>query len=367
MKRSILTVAILATLLTAGCNKSAMLPDQYSDTETSSLFSARVAAGSAALPASILPSAIKSWLDQSAAGYTLIKVEKKYQPGTTTFMGTKVTVQVNDRPVAYYFDANGAPTTRPAGPRGEIVVSLTSDQLPSAVRSYLGQTYAGYQLLVAEAMQINGAAQEYRVQILTNNQRVDVHFDGSGMFRDAHTAPGNPATTHTVRYVSCDNLSEAIKNALSSTYSTYTYGWAEEHVHDGTTTYDVKLFGSSRPVVLHFDTSGSLVAPGKPTGVPVSFTLVAGQGPKPGGPTPPASFTAGPAAPLIILNGDQLPAAVTAWLRASFSSYTFLAAEVHTPPHQSGSEYKIDLAVGQQLYTLRFTASGELIMAEARG
>lgn len=380
MKQTLLSVAVLVTLLTASCNKTAMIPDQTQATETSVLFAARVSAGLVALPTSTLPSAVKTYLDQNVAGYTLIRVEKMSQPGTTTYWGTKVTVLQNGVPVDYFFDTNGSPTTRPAGPRGEVVTRLTAAQLPASVSSYLNQTYAGYQLVVAESMQISGTVQEYRVQILTNNQRVDVHFDGTGTFRDAHTAPGNLTTAHSVSYISRDKLSDAIKTALSSTYASYTYGWAEEHIHDGTTTYDVKLFSSGQPVVLHFDTSGTQVAPagpGGPTG-PGSTTAVAGPGPKPGGPTPPASGTATPPASgtatppapanhQFILDATKLPSAITSYLQTNFNGYTFLAADLHTPPTATTGEYNVDLAVGQQLYKLRFSASGELLKAEARG
>ncbi|WP_461083629.1 PepSY-like domain-containing protein [Spirosoma flavus] len=397
MKRTLLSVAVLVALLTSSCSKTAMVPDQTQATETSVLFGARVSAGLVALPTSTLPSAVKTYLDQNAAGYTLIRVEKLVQPGTTTSLGTKVTVLQNGAPVDYFFDTSGKPTTRPAGPRGEVVTRLTAAQLPASVSSYLSQTYAGYQLVIAESMQINGTAQEYRVQILTNNQRVDVHFDGSGTFRDAHTAPSNLATTHSVSYVTRDNLPSAIKTALSSsTYSAYTYGWAEQHVHDGTTTYDIKLFNNGQLVVLHFDTTGAQVAPAGPGGpaAPGSTTAVAGPGPKAGGPTPPASGTATPPAsgtatppasgtatpPVagtmtppaaanhqIILDASKLPSAVTSYLQANFSGYTFLAADMHTPPTGTTGEYNVDLVVGQQLYKLRFSASGELLMAEARG
>ncbi|GAB3901111.1 PepSY-like domain-containing protein [Spirosoma agri] len=395
MKRTLLSVAVLVTLLTTSCSKTAMAPDQTQAVETSVLFGARSSANVVGLPSATLPANVKSYLDQNVSGYTLIKVEKMSQPGSTTYSGTKVTVLQNGAPVDYFFDTNGALTTRPAGPRGEVIVRLTAAQLPASVSSYLSQTYAGYQLVMAESMQINGTAQEYRVQILTNNQRVDVHFDGTGTFRDAHTAPGDLTTTHSVSYVSRDNLSSAIKTALSSTYAAYTYGWAEQHVHDGTTTYDVKLFSNNQPTVLHFDTNGSLVAPkgpvaggpasgtaaGGPT-APVSGTMAGGPTPpasgtvaggpatpKPGGPTPPASSTMTPGAPAdhqLILDATKLPSAITAYLQTNFSGYTYLAADLHTPPTGTTNDYTIDIAVGQQLYKLRFSASGELIMAEAR-
>ncbi|GAB3995211.1 hypothetical protein GCM10028807_34780 [Spirosoma daeguense] len=357
-----------------------MVPDQTQATETSVLFGARVSAGLVALPTSTLPASVKNYLDQNVSGYTLIRVEKMIQPGTTTYWGTKVTVLQNGVPVDYFFDTNGSPTNRPAGPRGEVVTRLTAGQLPASVSSYLNQTYAGYQLVVAESMRISGAVQEYRVQILTNNQRVDVHFDGSGTFRDAHTAPGNLNTTHSVNYVSRDNLPDAVKTALSSTYSSYTYGWSEQHIHDGTTTYDVKLFINSQPIVLHFDTAGTQVAPAGPGGPvgPGSTTAVAGPGPKPGGPTPPASGTTTPPASgtvtpptaanhQFILDATKLPSVITSYLQANFSGYKFLAADMHTPPTGTTGEYNVDLAIGQQLYKLRFSASGELLKAEAKG
>lgn len=384
MKRTLVSAALLATLLTASCSKNALMPDQTQATETSALFGARTSASLVALPTATLPANVKSYLDQNASGYTLIRVEKLVQPGTTTSSGTKVTVLQNGVPVDYFFDTTGALTTRPAGPRGEVITRLTAAQLPASVSSYLSQTYSGYQLVVAESMQISGSAQEYRVQILSNNQRIDVHFDGSGTFRDAHTAPDSLTTTHSVSYISRTSLPDAIKTALSSTYASYTYGWAEQHVHDGTTTYDVKLFSNNQPTVLHFDTSGALVAPGGPAaGGPASGTVVGGPtapgsgtvvgGPaalKPGVPAPPASGTATPGAPAnhqLILDATQLPSAITTYLQTNFGGYTYLAADMHTPPAGTTSEYTVDIAIGQQLYKLRFSASGDLLMAEARG
>ena len=398
MKRTLVSAAaLLATLLTASCSKNALMPDQTQATETSALFGARASASLVALPTATLPANVKSYLDQNASGYTLIRVEKLVQPGATTASGTKVTVLQNGVPVDYFFDTNGALTTRPAGPRGEVITRLTAAQLPASVSSYLSQTYSGYQLVVAESMQINGSAQEYRVQILSNNQRIDVHFDGTGTFRDAHTAPGSLTTTHSVSYVTRTSLPDAIKTALSSTYASYTYGWAEQHVHDGTTTYDVKLFSNDKPTVLHFDTNGALVAPkgpaagGPAVGAPASGTAVGGPtapgsgtatvpgsgtvvggpaAPKPGMPTPPASGTATPGAPAnhqLILDATKLPSAITTYLQTNFGGYTYLAADLNTPPTGTTGEYTIDIAVGQQLYKLCFSASGDLLMAEARG
>ncbi|MBO0948469.1 PepSY-like domain-containing protein [Fibrella forsythiae] len=389
MKRTLLSVAILVTMLTASCSKNALIPEQTQAVESSVLFGARAGASLVGLPTATLPANVKSYLDQNVSGYTLIKVEKMSQPGATTYWGTKVTVLQNGVPVDYFFDTNGALTTRPAGPRGEVITRLTAAQLPASVSSYLGKTYAGYQLVLAESMQINGSVQEYRVQILSNNQRVDVHFDGSGNFRDAHTAPGSLTTTHSVSYLSRTNLPDAVKTALSSTYSTYTYGWAEQHVHDGTTTYDVKLFSNNQPVVLHFNTSGALVTPVGPAGPaiggpasgtavggptpPVSGTLVGGPvgpAPKPGGPSTPVSGTMTSVAPAnhqLILDATQLPSAITTYLQTNFSGYTYLVADLHTPPMSTTGQYMIDIAVGQQLYKLRFSATGELLMAEARG
>ena len=404
MKRTLVSAALLATLLTASCSKNALMPDQTQATETSALFGARASAGLVALPTATLPANVKSYLDQNASGYTLVRVEKLIQPGATTASGTKVTVLQNGVPVEYFFDTTGALTTRPAGPRGEVVTRLTAAQLPASVSSYLSQTYAGYQLVVAESMQISGSVQEYRVQILSNSQRIDVHFDGTGIFRDAHTAPGSLTTTHSVSYVTRTSLPDAIKTALNSTYASYTYGWAEQHVHDGTTTYDVKLFSNNQPTVLHFDTNGALVAPtGPAAGGPVSGTAVGGPtapvsgtvtvpgsgtvvggptapgsgtvvggpaAPKPGTPTPPASGTATPGVPAnhqLILDATKLPSAIMTYLQTNFGGYTYLAADLHTPLTGTTGEYDIDIAVGQQLYKLRFSASGELLMAEARG
>ena len=353
MKQTLFSAAVLVTLFMASCNKTATVPEQTPTPESNMLFRTRVSAELVALPTSTLSTEIKTYLDQNVAGYTLIRVEKKFEPSTKTFWGTKVTVLQNGVPVDYFFDTSGAPTSRPAGPRGETITRLTAAQLPASVASYLSQTYAGYQLIAAESMQVSGAVQEYRVQIIANSQRMDVHFDGSGSFRDAHTAPGNLALTHSLSYIAQNDLPSTLQAVLSSTYSTYTYGWAEEHVHDGTTTYDVKLFNNGSPVVLHFDTTGTQVAPIGPGGI----------GSKPSGSAAPKASTNH----LFILDASQLPSAITAYLQGNFSGHVFLAADRHTPPKATSAEYKIDIVVGTQLYKLRFSESGELLMAEARG
>ncbi|WP_379884117.1 hypothetical protein [Larkinella insperata] len=306
------------------------------------------------------------------SGFTLIKVEKKFQPGTTTAWGTQVTVLQNGMPVDYFFDTTGAPMTRPAGPRGEVITRLTAAQLPASISSYLNQTYAGYQLVVAESMRSTSGVEEFRVQIVSNNQRIDVHFDGSGAFRDAHTAPGNLSTVHSVSYIPRDSLSDAIKTVLTSTFANYTYGWAEQHIHDGTPLYDVKLFSSTGPFVIHFDAAGAQVAPMGPGGqtTPGSTTAVTGPGPKPGNPSPPSPGSATPPAGAnyqFMLDATKLPSAITAYLETNFSGYTFLVADLHTPPTGTTGQYNVDLAVGSQLYKLRFSSSGELLKAEARG
>ena len=68
----------------------------------------------------------------------------------------------------------------------------------------------------------------------------------------------------------------------------------------------------------------------------------------------------------VILDATKLPSAITSYLQTNFSGYTFLAADLNTPPMNSSGEYVMDIAVDEQLYKLRFTASGDLLMAEAR-
>jgi hypothetical protein len=331
MKKTMLTAAVLVTMLVAGCSKNATVgPDQPSTANARAGASTQGVTLITPLPASTLPAGVKTYLDQKYAGYSLVKVDRRRQPGTTTFEGTKVVFLQNGTLFDLDFDASNALVARPARP----------------------------------------------------------------------TPPAPPAGDHSVSYVSRTDLPAAVASVIaSSTYSAYTYGWTELHVHDGVTQYDVKLFNNNQPTILHLNASGATVTPTPPVGpgAPVSGTVTApvsgtATPPKPAGPmsgtaTPPASGTAiapkpvGPPAPTapgsstmtpaapagsqFVLDGTKLPSAISSYLQTNFSGYTFLAAELTTPP-MGGSEYTLDVAVGKQLYKLRFTATGDLLMAEAR-
>ncbi|QJD78524.1 PepSY-like domain-containing protein [Spirosoma rhododendri] len=342
MKKTMLTAAVLVTMLVASCSKNAMVgPDQPSTANARAGASTQTVTLTAPLPTSTLPAGVKTYLDQKYAGYSLIKVDRKREPGTTTFAGTKVVFLQNGTVFDLNFDASNALVAAPTGPQG-------------------GPT------------------------------------------------PPAPAGNHSVSYVSRAELPAAVASVISSsTYSTYTYGWTELHVHDGQTQYDVKLFSNNQPTTLHLSASGTTVTPTPPAGpgAPVSGTATApvsgtatppkpagpgsgtatapGSGtatppasgtavppkpPRPNGPAPtaPGSMTATPANRSFILDGSKVPSAIGSYLQTNFSGYTFLAAEQSTPPTGTTSEYTVDIAVGKQLYKLRFTANGDLLMAEAR-
>jgi hypothetical protein len=264
---------------------------------------------------------VKTYLDQKYAGYSLLKVDRKRQPGTTTFEGTKVKFIQNGTLVDLDFDANNALVAKPTGPQG------------------------------------------------------------------GPTPPPAPAGDHAVSYVTRSELPTAVASVISGTYSSYTYGWTELHVHDGVTQYDVKLFSNNQPTTLHLNASGATVTPTPPAGpgapasgtatapvsgtatAPVSGTATAPVPPAPPVPTAPGSLTATPPAPAnrsFILDGSKLPSAIGSYLQTNFSGYTFLGAEMNTPPTGTTGEYMLDIAVGKQLYKVRFTSTGELLMAEAR-
>ncbi len=348
MKKSMITAAVLVTMLIASCSKNATVgPDQPSLANARAGATAGTATLIAPLPASTLPAGVKTYLDQKYAGYSLVKVDRKREPGTTTLAGTKVKFLQNGTLYDLDFDASNALVDKPVGPQG-------------------GPT------------------------------------------------PPAPTGSHSVSYVSRNELPSAVASVVSgSAYSAYTYGWTELHVHDGVTQYDVKLFSNNQPTTLHLDANGATVTPAPPAGpgAPVSGTATAPVSgtatppvsgtagpPKPGKPTsgtatapgsgtvtPPASGTATPPPPPVptapgsstatppapanrtfILDGSKVPSALSSYLQTNFSGYTFLAAEQSTPPNGSTSEYTLDVAVGKQLYKLRFTANGDLLMAEAR-
>jgi hypothetical protein len=346
MKKTILTASALVMLLVAGCSKNATVgPDQTSVANARAGASAQAVTLITPLPTSTLPAGVKTYLDQKYAGYSLVKVDRKREPGTTTVTGTKVKFVQNGTLVDLDFDANNALIAMPTGPQG------------------------------------------------------------------GPTPPQAPAGDHAVSYVSRTELPTAVASIISgSTYSAYTYGWTELHVHDGATQYDVKLFSNNQPTTLHLNASGVAVTPTPPAGpaAPVSGTMTApvsgtATPPKPAGPasgtatapgsstvTPPISGTATPPKPAgpasgtatapgsttmtppapanrsFILDGSKVPSAIGSYLQTNFSGYTFLAAELSTPPTGTTGEYTLDIAVGKQLYKLRFTAAGELLMAEAR-
>ncbi|MEZ0607917.1 hypothetical protein ACAW74_05335 [Fibrella sp. WM1] len=325
MKRIILTASVLVTMLITGCSPTATVnPDQPSVANARAGASSQTLALIAPLPTSTLPGGVKTYLDQNYAGYSLIKVDRRREPGTTTLAGTTVKLLQNGTVVSLDFDASNALVAKPAGPQG------------------------------------------------------------------GPKPPPAPTGTHSVSYLARTELPAAVASVVtSSTYAAYTYGWSELHVHDGVTQYDVKLFSNNQPITLHLSASGAIVTPAPPAGpgapgsgtvtAPVSGTAtppkpagpVSGTAtaPKPPVPTGPGSSTATPSAPAnrsFILDASKLPSAVGTYLQTNFSGYTFLGAELATPPTGSTDEYTIDIAVGKQLYKVRVTATGELIMAEAR-
>jgi hypothetical protein len=322
MKKIILTASVLATMIVASCSKNGTIgPDQLSVANARAGSSSQAVTLISPLPTSTLPAGVKTYLDQKYAGYSLIKVDRKRQPGTTTFEGIKVKFIQNGTLVDLDFDANNALVAKPTGPQG------------------------------------------------------------------GPTPPPAPAGDHAVSYVTRSELPTAVASVISGTYSSYTYGWTELHVHDGVTQYDVKLFSNNQPTTLHLNASGATVTPTPPAGpgapasgtatapvsgtatAPVSGTATAPVPPAPPVPTAPGSLTATPPAPAnrsFILDGSKLPSAIGSYLQTNFSGYTFLGAEMNTPPTGTTGEYMLDIAVGKQLYKVRFTSTGELLMAEAR-
>jgi hypothetical protein len=334
MKKIILTASVLATMIVTSCSKNGTIgPDQLSVANARAGSSTQAVTLISPLPTSTLPAGVKTYLDQKYAGYSLIKVDRKRQLGTTTFEGTKVKFVQNGTLVDLDFDANNALVEKPTGPQG------------------------------------------------------------------GPTPPPAPAGDHAVSYVAKSELPTAVASVISSsTYASYTYGWTELHVHDGVTQYDVKLFSNNQPTTLHLNASGAVVTPTPPAGpgapvsgtatvpvsgtatAPVSGTATAPVPPAPpvpktpvsGTATAPVSGTATPPAPpapanrSFILDSSKLPSAVGSYLQTNFSGYTFLAAELNTPPTGTTGEYMLDVAVGKQLYKVRLTSAGELLMAEAR-
>ncbi len=438
MKRFILSVSVLSTLLLAG---------QYGQAApaTTAVFARATAAPSVTkLPSASLPASVKSYLDQNYKGYSLVKVEKAFagdgrgmarrdgDNASRTVTGTKVKFLLNNVPFDLFFTANGQfAGTHAPGPRGEVNKSayLTANQLPASVRDYLGKNYKNYTFLKAETRQSpTGSVRHYNVDILINDQRASLHFDSTGTFRDAHIRAAQPDNVG-VSYLSRTELPAPIASVLTSQYASQTYVLGEQRTGPNGIEYAVELASANTLTRLHFDANGNvLLRPNRPDGrgpggrgddrgrmgkAPQHGPMDSPGRERPGqdrsgrerwggnqrgqnGPRQdrvgsvgnnrrrnerPGSVLPGRALPgqggpqaggpraevnqQILLDTSTLPASVTTYLKANFSGYTFLKANVHNA-NGTPAEYVTDIAVGKGLYKLRFAANGDVLMAEAR-
>ena len=430
MKRFLMSVSVLSALLLTGHYAGA------TPTTTAVFVRATAAPAVNKLPATSLPAPVKSYLDQNYRGYSLVRVEKAFAENgrgmtnsnaSRTVLGTQVRFVLNDVPFDLFFNANGQPAgTHAPGPRGNMDKStyLTASQLPATVRDYLGKSYAGYTFLKAESRQSRtGSVRHYTVEILTDNQRANLHFDSTGTFRDAHIRAAQPAKAG-VSYLSRTELPATVASVLTNQYANQTYVLGEQRTGPNGIEYTVELATNNVLTRLHFDANGNVLlrpdrADGRsPKGRGADERAAKGKGPKRGpmdqgnngpghdgpghdrpghnrreddrmgrndnnqrgnnrpGNSLPGSVLPGQGGPQpggpradashqLLLDAGTLPAPVTSYLKANFNGYTFLKADVH---NASGTpaDYTTDIAVGKALYRLRFAATGDVLMAEAR-
>ncbi len=420
MKRFLMSVSVLSTLLLAG---------HYGQATpfTTAVFAAATAAPSVTkLPATSLPASAKTYLDQNYRGYALVRVEKAFAGGrrgmgnnnaSRTVIGTNVRFLLNEVPFAIFFNATGQfAGTHAPGPRGAVNKSayLTANQLPATVRDYLSKSYNGYTFLKAETRQSpKGSVRHYNVEILTNNQRANLRFDSTGTFRDAHIRAAQPDKAG-ISYLSRNELPATVAAVLTNQYPSQTYVLGEQRTGPNGLEYTVELAANNTLTRLYFDANGNvLLRPdgrghnGRnaddrgPNGKGRKHGLMNGpmqdrtgrdrsdvnrRGKERMGQNRPENGRMGNVLPgdvrpgrggqqaggprananrQLVLDAGTLPNAVTTYLKANFSGYTFLKADVHNA-NGAPADYTTDIAVGKGLYKLRFAANGDVLMAEAR-
>lgn len=415
MKRFLMFVSVLSTLLLAG---------HYGQATpfTARVFAAATAAPSLnKLPATSLPASAKTYLDQNYRGYSLVRVEKVFASdrrgmgnnnASRTVIGTNVRFLLNEVPFNVFFNATGRfAGTHAPGPRGQVNKSayLTANQLPATVRDYLSKSYNGYTFLKAETRQSpKGLLRHYTVEILTNNQRANLRFDSTGTFRTAHIRAAQPDKAG-VSYLSRNELPASVAAVLTNQYPNQTYVLGEQRTGPNGLEYTVELAANNVLTRLHFDANGNVLL--RPDGRGPKGRDADDRGPKgkghkqalmngpaqdrmgrdrsdvnrrgkermgqnrpennrPGSVLPsqgglPLGGPRADANRQLVLDASTLPGSVTSYLKANFSGYTFLKADVHNA-NGVPADYTTDIAVGKGLYKLRFAANGDVLMAEAR-
>lgn len=140
------------------------------------------------LAESALPAAVTDYLKANYAGYAFRGAVARQEDGKTT--GYDIFIIKDGTAYEVRFDAAGvflnATTVLkvvPGGPKPEgTVESLTQDQLPAAIATYLTTNYAGYTFEKALTLKVNGTVKGYAVLFTKDGKRYAVEFDANGAF-----------------------------------------------------------------------------------------------------------------------------------------------------------------------------------------
>jgi hypothetical protein len=138
-----------------------------------------------------LPTAVADYLKANYAGYAFRGAVARQEDGKVT--GYDVFIVKDGTAYEVRFDAAGAflnVTTgrpgKPGGPQGGgpkgTVESLTQDQLPAAIKTYLTEKQAGYAFEKAFVVKQDTTVKGYVVLFTLNGKRYAAEFDATGAF-----------------------------------------------------------------------------------------------------------------------------------------------------------------------------------------
>lgn len=138
----------------------------------------------------VLPDAIKNYLNTNASGWVLknsVEVKKD-----NIAIHYHIVVSIGTSTSTYMFDSNFNLVQHPGkGPKDNpnlpnfVVTELTKAQIPSAIITYLDSNYAGWSLDKAVSISKDATVLEIETFVTLNGKKYKIEFDGANKFLSA--------------------------------------------------------------------------------------------------------------------------------------------------------------------------------------